>query len=216
MKLSALATVLLASPCITAFAPAGLVPAARKGSASSSSSSPFPSARSMAIDPVTFGDLPHQAAALQDAFSSLLVSDVGLVDAVTSGAVDNAAEAASAVAGVADAAANGGADAAAAATDNGWLGFFAGPIEFLLQVIHKMLVAVGMPANAWGVSIVFMTVFIKILTYPLTKSQLESTTKMQVSLALCAWTDAEIDTRRTCAIVDVFFSFRILAYLDTW
>ena len=183
MKLSALALVLMVAPCATAFAPAGL--AIRHASASSSSSSSSPSARSMAIDPSTFGDLPHQAAALQHAFSSLLVSDIGLVDAVTSGAADNAAEAAGAVAGMADVAANGGADAAAAAaTDNGWFGVFAGPIEFLLQAIHKMLVTVGMPANAWGVSIVFMTVIIKILTYPLTKAQLESTSKMQVSVAL--------------------------------
>jgi YidC/Oxa1 family membrane protein insertase len=111
--------------------------------------------------------MSHQVSALQDAVSSLLVSDAGLVDAVTSGAVDN-------VAGATDA-------AAAAGTDNGWFGFLAGPIEFLLQVIHKALVAVGMPANAWGISIVAMTVVIKILTYPLTKSQLESTSKMQVS-----------------------------------
>jgi len=109
--------------------------------------------------------MSHQVSALQDAVSSLLVSDAGLVDAVTSGAVDN-------VAGATDA-------AAAAGTDNGWFGFFAGPIEFLLQTIHKTLVAVGMPANAWGVSIVAVTVVIKILTYPLTKSQLESTSKMQ-------------------------------------
>mmetsp|Transcript_6201 Transcript_6201/g.13509 ORF Transcript_6201/g.13509 Transcript_6201/m.13509 type:complete len:455 (+) Transcript_6201:125-1489(+) len=175
MKLFALALVLMAAPCATAFAPAGL--AIRHASASSSSSSP--SARSMTIDPSTFGDLPHQAAALQHAFSSLLVSDVGLVDAVMSGAADNAAEAAGAVAGMADVASNGGADAAAAATDNGWFGFFAGPIEFLLQTIHKVLVTAGAPSNAWGISIVLMTVIIKVLTYPLTKSQLESTTKMQ-------------------------------------
>jgi len=111
--------------------------------------------------------MSHQVSALQDAVSSLLVSDAGLVDAVTSGAVDN-------VAGATDA-------AAAAGTDNGWFGFFAGPIEFLLQTIHKTLVAVGMPANAWGISIVAVTVVIKGLTYPLTKSQLESTSKMQVS-----------------------------------
>ena len=124
----------------------------------------------MAVDPsaFAFADMSHQVSALQDAVSSLLVSDAGLVDAVTSGAVDN-------VAGATDAA------AAAAGTDNGWFGFFAGPIEFLLQTIHKTLVAVGMPANAWGVSIVAVTVVIKILTYPLTKSQLESTSKMQVS-----------------------------------
>lgn len=161
MKLSALALALVASPCATvAFAPSpGL---ARPHSSTSSAT-----ARSMAVDPsaFAFADMSHQVSALQDAVSSLLVSDAGLVDAVTSGAVDN-------VAGATDA-------AAAAGTDNGWFGFFAGPIEFLLQTIHKALVAVGMPANAWGVSIVAVTVVIKILTYPLTKSQLESTSKMQ-------------------------------------
>lgn len=55
----------------------------------------------------------------------------------------------------------------------------AGPTEFLLELIHKLLVVVGVSADAWGVSIVAMTIFIKIATYPLTKSQLESTTKMQ-------------------------------------
>jgi YidC/Oxa1 family membrane protein insertase len=34
--------------------------------------------------------------------------------------------------------------------------------------------------NAWGVSIIVMTVVIKAATYPLTRSQLESTNKMQV------------------------------------
>lgn len=67
------------------------------------------------------------------------------------------------------------------ATDNGngWFGFLAGPIEGLLQIIHSTLVTVGMPANAWGVSIVVMTSVIKLVTYPLTKKQLESTSKMQ-------------------------------------
>ena len=158
MKLPALALALVASPCATvAFAPSpGL---ARPHSSTSSAT-----ARSMAVDPsaFAFADMSHQVSAIQDAVSSLLVSDAGLVDAV-----DN-------VAGATDA-------AAAAGTDNGWFGFLAGPIEFLLQVIHKALVGVGMPANAWGISIVAMTVVIKILTYPLTKSQLESTSKMQVS-----------------------------------
>jgi len=115
--------------------------------------------------------MSHQVSALQDAVSSLLVSDLGLVDAVTSGAADNVAEATGALAGATD--------AAAAGTDNGWFGFLAVPIEFLLQVIHKTLVGVGLPGNAWGVSIVGVTLVIKILTYPLTRSQLESTGKMQ-------------------------------------
>jgi len=70
-------------------------------------------------------------------------------------------------------------DAAADSSGGGWLGFLAGPIEFLLQIIHSLLVTVGMDANAWGVSIIVMTLVIKLVTYPLTKSQLESTNKMQ-------------------------------------
>jgi len=66
-----------------------------------------------------------------------------------------------------------------AKNDNGWFGFLAGPIEGLLQIIHGGLVASGMSADSWGVSITVMTVLIKLLTYPLTKTQLESTTKMQ-------------------------------------
>jgi YidC/Oxa1 family membrane protein insertase len=160
MKLSALTLALVASPCATvAFAPSS-------GIARPHSSSTMTTARSMAVDPTAFADMSHQVSALQDAVSSLLVSDAGLIDAA-----DN-------VAGATDA-------AAAAGTDNGWFGFLAGPIEFLLQVIHKVLVGVGMPANAWGISIVAMTLVIKVLTYPLTKSQLESTSKMQVSLFWC-------------------------------
>ena len=163
-----LALTLVASPCATvvAFAP------------SSGIARPTTTARSMAVDPTAFADMSHQVSALQDAVSSLLVADVGLVDAVTSGAADNVAEATGALAGATD--------AAAAGTDNGWFGFLAGPIEFLLQVIHKVLVGAGMPANAWGISIVAMTLVIKVLTYPLTKSQLESTSKMQVSFVWLA------------------------------
>jgi len=73
-------------------------------------------------------------------------------------------------------------DAAAATTtdDNGGFGFLTAPIQGLLSIFHSILVSLGMSANTWGVSIIAMTLFIKILTYPLTKSQLESTTKMQV------------------------------------
>lgn len=73
------------------------------------------------------------------------------------------------------------ADAAAtAAADNGWFGFLTLPIEALLKLIHTLLTSVGMSADAWGVSIIAMTVVIKAATFPLTKSQLESTNKMQV------------------------------------
>lgn len=71
------------------------------------------------------------------------------------------------------------AQAATADQGNGWFGFLTVPIEGLLQLIHSALVAVGVSADAWGVSIIMLTVLIKVLTFPLTKTQLESTTKMQ-------------------------------------
>lgn len=67
----------------------------------------------------------------------------------------------------------------AAKSDNGWFGFLTTPIELLLQAIHAALVSVGLSADAWGVTIIAMTLLIKLGTFPLTKTQLESTNKMQ-------------------------------------
>jgi len=106
---------------------------------------------------------------------SLLLSDEAIADAVD--AVSSVTEAvAPAVAPVADVAP----EVAETATNNGWFGFLAGPIEGLLQTIHSLLVTVGLNVDSWGVSITIMTVVIKLATYPLTKIQLESTNKMQV------------------------------------
>lgn len=71
------------------------------------------------------------------------------------------------------------ATAEVAKNDNGWFGFLEGPIEFILKGIHATLVGMGMNEDAWGVTIIAMTTLIKLATYPLTKSQLESTNKMQ-------------------------------------
>lgn len=71
------------------------------------------------------------------------------------------------------------ATAEVAKNDNGWFGFLEGPIEFTLKGIHSTLVGMGMNEDAWGVTIIAMTTLIKLATYPLTKSQLESTNKMQ-------------------------------------
>jgi YidC/Oxa1 family membrane protein insertase len=114
--------------------------------------------RSLMIDPSSFTDV----------FSSISLSDA--VDA----AADAMQQAAPAV------------DAAATGTDNGWFGILTGPIESLLELIHSSLVGVGFKENAWGVSIIAMTVIIKLLTFPLTKTQLESTNKMQVSSVFVA------------------------------
>lgn len=145
---------------LQAFAPHSFVGIPNRRSRISSSS-----ARSFGIDPSFFHDIPQQMGAMQDMFTSLTISADGL-DAV-SGAVSD-------VAASSDASA-----AADAANNNGWFGFLTGPIEGLLQLIHVGLVGVGLSADAWGVSIIALTVLIKILTYPLTKTQLESTTKMQ-------------------------------------
>ena len=153
MKISALA--LLSLSGAAAFAP-------------QRSSAPFLNTRQAAVPDtaslLSFTDALHQ-------LPQILLSDEaisGVVDAVApavSSAVEAAPEAAEQV---------------AAGSGNGWFGFLAGPIEGLLQIIHSVLVSVGMSEDSWGVSITIMTVLIKLLTYPLTKTQLESTNKMQM------------------------------------
>jgi len=66
-----------------------------------------------------------------------------------------------------------------AKNNNGWLGFLTGPIAGLLQLIHESLVSVGLSEGAWGLSIIAITLLIKAATFPITKTQLESSTKMQ-------------------------------------
>ena len=112
---------------------------------------PATTARSLVVDPYS----------LQDIFSSISLADV---DSFASAATDVATPAAD----------------AAAQSGNGWFGFLTGPIEGLLQVIHDLLVGVGVKDNAWGITIIFITLLIKVVTFPLTKTQLESTNKMQV------------------------------------
>lgn len=152
------------------------------------------------VDPTyAMHELPQHIDSLQHAFSSLLLSEeqisvaadalssvtsssssaLDIVTAVSSppddvviSAVSNAATAVSDPA-VVDAAVD------AAKNDNGWIGFLTGPIEAFLELIHSAFVSVGMSSNAWGISIIVLTLIIKVVTYPLTKTQLESTVKMQ-------------------------------------
>ena len=112
--------------------------------------------RSLGVDPSHFTDLAHQMGSLQDAFGSLNLADA--MDAVADTASDIVQE--------------------PAAADNGWFGFLTVPIRGFLQIIHTVLAATGM-GNAWGVSIIVLTILIKVFTFPLTKTQLESTNKMQ-------------------------------------
>jgi hypothetical protein len=143
-------------------------------------------ARSFSLmDHSNLPDLPNQLQSLHDAFASsnYFLADLD-ADALTSGVTaaiqgaDAAATAGGAVANVADVA-----DAAAKTTNNGWFGFLTGPTMGFLQLIHTGLVAVGLSKDAWGVSIIVLTLTIKLLTFPLTKSQMESTNKMQVCCA---------------------------------
>eukprot|EP00557_Chaetoceros_sp_GSL56_P006865 CAMPEP_0176497410 /NCGR_PEP_ID=MMETSP0200_2-20121128/11708_1 /TAXON_ID=947934 /ORGANISM="Chaetoceros sp., Strain GSL56" /LENGTH=404 /DNA_ID=CAMNT_0017895419 /DNA_START=93 /DNA_END=1307 /DNA_ORIENTATION=- len=105
--------------------------------------------RSALVDPSVFTNVHQHIDSLSAAFSSINLAD----------AADTAVT--------------------AAKDDNGWFGFLEGPIEFLLGLIHQAFVSVGMDADAWGVTIIAMTMIIKLVTYPLTKQQLESTNKMQ-------------------------------------
>jgi len=122
----------------------------------------------LASRPTTVRSLVVDPSHLQDIFSSISLSDAA--DAVSAVAAD----AASAVAPAADAAGD-----VAAASSNGWFGFLTGPIENLIEIIHSSLVNVGVDKNAWGITIFAVTLTIKLLTFPLTKTQLESTNKMQ-------------------------------------
>jgi hypothetical protein len=121
------------------------------------------------MDPSHLPDLPNQIQSLHDAFSSISLADLD-ADALTSDAASDPSGA------VAESAAKSG---------NGWFGFLTGPTMTVLQYIHYALVAVGVSSDSWGVSIITLTILIKLLTFPLTKAQLESTNKMQVCNAQC-------------------------------
>lgn len=120
------------------------------------------SARSFGLDPSSFQDLSQHVESFRDVFTSLTLSDIDLDPS----AIIDAAPAAT--------------DAAAAASNGGWFGFLTGPIEGLLVLIHSSMVAMGVSSNAWGISIILLTLLVKAVTFPLTKTQLESTNKMQV------------------------------------
>lgn len=143
-----------ASPIVSAF----ITP-----TSSSSSSSKL----SLATDPsLLLHDVPQHVDTLQHFFSSLTLADMD-VDAMSSALDAAPGPDAAAVAAAADTTNNGG-----------WFGFLTLPIESLLQFLHGTLSGVGL-GNTWGVSIIMMTMVIKLATFPLTKKQLESTNKMQ-------------------------------------
>lgn len=133
-----------------------------------------PASKLSAVDSSSLHDLPGHVDSLHHFFSSITLVNFD-VDALTAAApavpLDTVPAPDAAAAAV---------DAASTANQgNGWFGFLTMPIEGLLKFIHIALTSVGMSADAWGVSIIAMTVVIKALTFPLTKSQLESTNRMQ-------------------------------------
>lgn len=137
---------------------------------------PFPT-KLAAVDPSSLHDLPQHADVLQQYLSSLTLADldVGAVTAASAPIVPPIVPL-----GAAPSPETMDAAAAAVTNDdgNGWFGFLTLPIESLLQFLHGALASIGV-GNAWGVSIIAMTIVIKALTFPLTKSQLESTNRMQ-------------------------------------
>ena len=156
------------APMAAAFAPPASSSSRRTLLAPSSSKSSTSKLSAVIVDPSSL--LQHVDSSLHHVLSSLTLADLD------SDAIADAAAIAASSGGSAAAIA----PAAAADAGNGWFGFLTLPIEFLLQLIHSTLSNVGLSSNAWGVSIIGMTVVIKLLTFPLTKSQLESTNKMQV------------------------------------
>ncbi|PSC67864.1 inner membrane PPF-chloroplastic isoform B [Micractinium conductrix] len=112
---------------------------------------------------------------LGDAADQLAGAAAGSADAV-GGAAGAAVDAAAAVG---DAAAQAGDAAAEVVTKNGgFFGGFATAFEQFLKVLDDGFEKVGVPYS-YGFAIIFLTVLVKVATYPLTKKQVESTLSMQ-------------------------------------
>ena len=147
---------------IGAFTPVGFSGASRR-SITTRSLSP--------IDSSNLHELPNQIQSLHDALSTLPIADL---DAGTLTDMTNVAQSVD----------SSGAVEEVAKSNNGWFGFLTVPTMGFLELIHRGLVSAGLDSNSWGISIIILTLTIKLLTFPLTKSQLESTNKMQVSVIL--------------------------------
>jgi YidC/Oxa1 family membrane protein insertase len=70
------------------------------------------------------------------------------------------------------------ADAAVASQDNGWLSPIVDGLDFVLGNIESFYVGLGIP-YPYGWSIVSLTLFVKIVTLPFTKKQVESAMAVQ-------------------------------------
>ncbi|KAE9463528.1 hypothetical protein C3L33_04569, partial [Rhododendron williamsianum] len=69
-------------------------------------------------------------------------------------------------------------DPAAAQKNGGWFSFIADGMEVVLKVLKDGLTAVHVP-YAYGFAIILITVIVKLVTFPLTKQQVESSLAMQ-------------------------------------
>ena len=186
MKIQVASLLLLASSSSSTMMAAAFAPPAsssRRTTTTSSSSTSRPTRLSVVpsvVDVVVpsfhlVHDLPAHIDSIHRVLSfSSSSSSIALADLDADAIADAAAIAASSSSVVAPT------TTAVADPGNGWFGFLTLPIEYLLQLIHSALATMGVSSNAWGVSIIAMTVVIKGLTFPLTRSQLESTNKMQV------------------------------------
>ncbi|CAI5936751.1 unnamed protein product, partial [Closterium sp. NIES-65] len=79
---------------------------------------------------------------------------------------------------VADAAADVAPAAAEVVQDRGWFSGLADLLEAFLKVLEEGLVSLKVP-YAYGFSIILLTIIVKVVTFPLTKKQVESTLAMQ-------------------------------------
>ena len=153
------------------------------------------------MDTSNLQDLPHHIQSLQDVMSTFSVADLDPA-AITNGVAEvvQAVDPSGAAGDVVEVAKN----------SNGWFGFLTGPTMAFLELIHTGLVSVGLDSNSWGVSIIALTLSIKLLTFPLTKAQLESTQKMQVG-NLILHLRVFICCHRLCHNILVFSSFTRLS-----
>ncbi|XP_058203067.1 inner membrane protein PPF-1, chloroplastic [Rhododendron vialii] len=69
-------------------------------------------------------------------------------------------------------------DPAAVQKNGGWFSFIADGMEVVLKVLKDGLTAVHVP-YAYGFAIILLTVIVKLVTFPLTKQQVESSLAMQ-------------------------------------
>ena len=163
------------------------------------------------VDPSIFHDAPQHIETLSNFFSSINLADADLEAAAE--AVSNVVADPTPVATVAQEAAA----TAAASPNNGWFGFLAGPIEFILEGLHGLFSGLGLTANSWGLAIIFMTTLIKLVTYPLTAQQLESTAKMQVSASSTHLYIFNVKDAYCCTNTDAFDTNirTFLFYLDS-